>query len=75
MNDSKKTPSVCSRVKWEDIRNISGISFVVKYVEELNYDGVWESDAFYVYLGGKLMGYFYGYPVDEDILKMFEENR
>jgi hypothetical protein len=73
--NSVKTPSVCSRVKWDEIRTITGISFVVKHVQELNYSGVWENDAFYVYLGGKLMGHFYGYPVDDDILKMFEQNR
>jgi len=54
------------------MRNISGITFFIKYFQQLNYDGEWESDAFYVYLAGQLIGRCYGFPSDDDILGMFE---
>ena len=61
-----------SRIKHEEIRRIAGFDVVVKSYELMEYDGSWFPAGFRVFLGGKVIGDFIGYPVDRDLEEVIE---
>lgn len=61
---------VLSRVRHEEIVLCKGFDMVIKTIDIMDYDGWRNSDKFEVYLGGKCLGYYYGYPVKKDLLRL-----
>ena len=62
-----------SRIKYTEIRQAGGFDVVVKSVESLDYDGSWYHAGFKVFLGGKLIGNYIGYPIDRDLMKLINK--
>jgi hypothetical protein len=60
------------RVHHENIRTVNGFDVIIKSLETMEYDGVWVSAGFDIYLGLKKIGHFWGYPISKDIQKLLD---
>lgn len=56
------------RTRQSDLIQVEGFTVEIKPMEEMGYDGKWESDGFDLYLGQKHIKSFIGYPTKQDIL-------
>lgn len=59
-----------TKIRSEEIRKIAGLDIILKYIDMLEYDGLWRHDSFQAFLGLKCIGEYIGYPTDSDLKKL-----
>ena len=55
------------RVKRTETRTVNGVTFEVRFLQQMSYAAEWEHDGYYVYLNGKIVYDFYSWPTDDDL--------
>jgi hypothetical protein len=70
MKTDIKLPSVY-RPTSDSLVEAGGITFRLVAMHQMTFDGDWETAGFYLYLANELIGHFWGYPSNKDILVVF----
>lgn len=70
MKDKVKLPAIY-RPTSDSLIDVAGITFRLVSMHQLTYDGDWETAGFYLFVANELIGHFYGYPSNKDIMVVF----
>ena len=62
-----------TKIRSEEIRKINGFDIIVKYIDMLEYNGLWHHDSYKAFLGLKYIGNYIGYPTDSDLKKLINK--
>jgi hypothetical protein len=63
----------CRRIKYSEQRTVGPFEVTMNCIEDLSYDGKWESAGYDILFFGKNIGWFWGWPVNDDIKPLLDK--